>query len=83
MYQIIYASEATESFSSDQLAELLTTARRRNRINCQTGMLVFCNQQFLQVLEGDPADVIVAKALPRRQWGSGAPPSTSNRPVDR
>ena len=58
MYQIIYASEATEIFNSDQLAELLTTARRRNRINRLTGMLVFCNQQFLQVLEGDPADVI-------------------------
>ena len=58
MYQIIYASEATEIFNSDQLAELLTTARRRNRINRLTGMLVFCNQQFLQVLKGDPADVI-------------------------
>ena len=83
MYQIIYASEATESFSSDQLAELLATARRRNRINRLTGMLVFCNQQFLQLLEGDPADVIATYDRiahdPRHQDLDGSAPWLLNR----
>jgi len=58
MYQIIYTSEAATSFSSLDLQALLAIARRKNVIRGVTGMLVCSDNQFLQVLEGDAADVI-------------------------
>ena len=58
MYQLVYTSEATIDFSSADLRELLAVARAKNKIGSITGMLVFCDDQFLQVLEGNPADVI-------------------------
>ncbi len=58
MYQIVYTSEATIDFSSDDIRELLAVARAKNKIGLITGMLVFCDNQFLQVLEGNATDVI-------------------------
>ena len=58
MYQLIYTSEPTVAFSSQDIRELLAVARARNRISLITGMLVFCDRQFLQVLEGNAPDVI-------------------------
>ena len=58
MYQIVYTSEGTVDFSSDDLRQLLAVARANNKISMLTGMLVFCDNQFLQVLEGDMADVV-------------------------
>ena len=58
MYQIVYASEATNEFSADDIRQLLSVARAKNKIGLITGMLVFCDGQFLQVLEGNDPDVI-------------------------
>src|ERR1700761_2353752 len=58
MYQIVYTSEGTVDFSSDDLRQLLAVARANNKISLLTGMLVFCDHQFLQVLEGNMADVV-------------------------
>jgi hypothetical protein len=58
MYQIVYISEAAVPFSTGDLRKLLAVARRKNVIQGVTGMLVYRNNQFLQVLEGDAPDVI-------------------------
>ena len=58
MYQIVYTSEATVDFSSEDLRQLLAVARAKNKVGLITGMLVFCDNQFLQVLEGSMADVV-------------------------
>src|ERR1700761_9752084 len=58
MYQIVYSSDGTVDFSSDDLRQLLAVARANNKISMLTGMLVFCDNQFLQVLEGNMADVV-------------------------
>jgi hypothetical protein len=60
MYQLIYTSEASVAFSAEDLRKLLAAARAKNKINLITGMLVFCDNQFLQVLEGDAAAVVRA-----------------------
>ncbi len=39
------------------LTKLLTTARKNNQRDGVSGLLLYCNQSFLQVLEGDPAKV--------------------------
>jgi Sensors of blue-light using FAD len=53
MKRIIYCSQATHDFSPDELVTLLETARQRNEQAGLTGMLLYCSQSFLQVLEGD------------------------------
>jgi Sensors of blue-light using FAD len=58
MYQMIYVSEATEQFQPGDPQKMLDVARSNNLIVGVTGMLVFRNGQFLQVLEGGPTAVI-------------------------
>lgn len=52
--KLIYASSATRAMSESDLTELLTQARSNNLENNLTGLLLYCNQSFLQVLEGEP-----------------------------
>lgn len=53
--QVIYASSATQVFSKDELTELLKTSRANNRELGVTGILLFKDGNFLQVLEGEDA----------------------------
>jgi hypothetical protein len=53
--RIIYCSQATVDFSPDELVALLELARQKNAKSGLTGMLLYCSQSFLQVLEGDPS----------------------------
>jgi hypothetical protein len=53
MKRIIYSSQATADFSPEELVTLLDLARRENSASGLTGMLLYCSQSFLQVLEGD------------------------------
>ncbi|MGM4929519.1 BLUF domain-containing protein [Tardiphaga sp. 619_E2_N8_5] len=58
MFRILYLSTANEPFSSGDLSELLQKARARNDAAHITGMLVHSDGDFLQVLEGEPDNVI-------------------------
>lgn len=53
MLQLIYASAATVHFSEDDLVELLRIARVNNSKVGVTGMLVYQDGAFLQILEGE------------------------------
>jgi hypothetical protein len=53
MKRLIYCSQAIDDVSPDELIALLEQARARNSANGLTGMLLYCSQSFLQVLEGD------------------------------
>ena len=55
MKRIIYSSQATTDFSPDELVGLLELSRSNNEQSGLTGMLLYCSQSFLQMLEGDPA----------------------------
>ena len=50
----IYASAATRLFDKRELTKLLDTARRNNEARKLTGMLLYTEGSFFQVLEGDP-----------------------------
>ena len=52
MIQIIYTSTAVSMFSKDQLKTLLTKSRRNNHALQVSGMLVYDDGFFMQVLEG-------------------------------
>lgn len=58
MKRLIYCSQATTDFSPDELVSLLELARRENSKSGLTGMLLYCSQSFLQVLEGDESALV-------------------------
>lgn len=55
MHQIIYLSQATAPFGNAQLQSLVQRVRVINAQHGITGLLLYGNEQFLQVLEGERA----------------------------
>lgn len=54
LFRLIYISEIDAlSFNSQDLQDILFTARKNNGQNHITGVLIFDYSHFLQVLEGD------------------------------
>jgi len=49
---IIYVSAATKKYSSDELLDFLATFKPKNESKDITGLLLYCEEQFIQVLEG-------------------------------
>ncbi|MCW5623465.1 MAG: BLUF domain-containing protein [Burkholderiales bacterium] len=54
---LVYVSTATRLLGDDELAALLTEARRRNLEHGITGVLLYCEGSFMQCLEGPPASL--------------------------
>ncbi len=57
MWNLVYVSAASPSFVADDLAAILADARQRNAAYGVTGLLLHADGNFLQVLEGEAADV--------------------------
>lgn len=58
LIQLIYISNSTQFDSEEKLAELLKVSRKNNSKNGLTGMLLYHDGQFFQVLEGKEEDVM-------------------------
>jgi hypothetical protein len=58
MYHLVYTSHATHPFSEPDLIGLLKECREFNRKNGITGMLLYIQGKFIQVLEGQKEVVI-------------------------
>lgn len=54
---LVYASSASKSFSENELEDILKIARINNEKLNVTGMLLYADGNFLQVLEGDKQQV--------------------------
>ena len=52
VYQLIYASAATRDITAEDIKQILRSARRNNAWRRITGMLLYHDGAFLQVLEG-------------------------------
>lgn len=57
-YFLIYASHATRDWTEQELFDLLRTSRLRNSRLGITGLLVYAQRRFLQILEGDQSQVL-------------------------
>lgn len=57
MHHIIYLSQATVPLAEEELAALLDVARVNNHRRNITGAMIYSGGQFLQLLEGDEADL--------------------------
>jgi hypothetical protein len=53
MLQLVYVSSATHLFSKTELLELLTKSRIKNSTRGITGMLLYKDGNFMQMLEGE------------------------------
>ena len=54
MHQLVYVSSACAGLSEDDIEDILCRAREANKVLGITGMLVYLDGYFLQVLEGQP-----------------------------
>ena len=58
LYELLYTSVAKWEMSSNELIELLEQSRKKNlRLNI-TGLLVYHNGEFMQILEGEKETVL-------------------------
>ena len=57
MKRMIYCSQATTDVTPEALVELLGISRRNNEAVGLTGMLLYSSQSFLQLLEGEEAQL--------------------------
>lgn len=57
IFQLVYVSLAADSFSAEDLLELLRQSRENNQRTGVTGLLLYKERRFLQLLEGDEASV--------------------------
>ncbi len=57
VYSLIYASSAVRPFTTEDLHALLDASRTRNAADGITGMLLYKDGNFLQLLEGEQAAV--------------------------
>lgn len=57
-FRLIYSSEATPGLAAAELEEMLAESRIRNRVYGITGVLLFVEGVFLQILEGEKDDVL-------------------------
>jgi len=58
MYYLIYISTAVKLMNPEELTEILTSSRKKNLENNITGMLLYAEGTFIQVLEGSEDDVL-------------------------
>jgi FAD-dependent sensor of blue light len=58
MCQLLYTSKATHPFTDNELKHLPELARPNNTGKFITGMLLYCNSHFIELLEGNEADLL-------------------------
>lgn len=61
--QLIYVSSATAEWDAEEIRRILDSSARHNTSQQITGMLLYSNGSFVQVLEGEEAAVTETMAL--------------------
>ena len=57
LHQLVYSSAPAQKFMQSHLHMILRHARQNNKLRNVTGLLVFVDDTFLQVLEGEETEV--------------------------
>ena len=58
MHAIAYVSAASWNLLDEELEHIVSESRRRNALNGVTGVLLYCDGNFMQYLEGEEDAVI-------------------------
>jgi len=59
MYELVYCSKASPDLTHEDILSILETAKKFNSENNITGCLLYYNQEFAQILEGE-RDVVMS-----------------------
>lgn len=83
MFGLVYVSSAVVPFSKAELLSLLTKSRENNSKVGLTGLLIYKDGSFMQVLEGEETAVLatherIARSAP--SWADFSP-SRAGRPA--
>ncbi|MCG6115448.1 MAG: BLUF domain-containing protein [Mesorhizobium sp.] len=57
VYQLLYVSGAAGAVTDADIEQILTVSRKNNATRGVTGMLIYADGAFIQVLEGEETDV--------------------------
>lgn len=57
VYSIIYKSKSQNSFHIDEIKKMLFKAKRFNKVNNITGIILYYKLQFIQLIEGDKKSI--------------------------
>ena len=57
MIQLAYSSDARGNLASNEIFEIIETSSRNNLRDDLTGMLIFANDRFFQIIEGEAAAI--------------------------
>lgn len=57
MKQLVYASSTGKELSDNDLMKILEQSRKNNKARNITGMLLYADDSFLQVIEGDDEEI--------------------------
>jgi hypothetical protein len=55
--QVVYISQATGTFTESELSELVEVSRRNNKKHRITGAMLYLENAFIQVIEGEDAAI--------------------------
>ncbi len=58
IFRMLYISTARKGFDESDLAQIMSTATKRNRADGITGLLIYDGRRFMQYLEGEESIVI-------------------------
>ena len=58
VFQLFYVSNASSTFKESDINKIIATAQEKNKESQLTGVLMFRAGTFLQLLEGDKAEVL-------------------------
>ncbi len=58
LYHLSYVSTACDCLKFENIREILDSSNKNNEVNGVTGILVYCNKHFFQILEGDKDTIL-------------------------
>ena len=83
MHAIAYVSSASWNLLDEQVDRILSEARRLNALNGITGVLLYCDGNFMQYLEGEESAVRDTFARIRASESHYQVNELMNQPIER
>ncbi len=81
MYAIAYVSAASRNLFDEQIERIVSESRRLNALNGVTGVLLYCDGNFMHYLEGEECAVVETFDRIRQSESHGQINELMNQPI--
>jgi hypothetical protein len=81
MHAIAYVSAASRNLLDEQVERIVCESRRLNALNGVTGVLLYCDGNFMHYLEGEESAVVETFARIRQSESHGQINELMNQPI--